>query len=64
MKFDYSNEVKCGLIRENEDGSAVYWFDFNEEEKQALIRLGIITAIKNGIEEAKKYHEDFNENAE
>lgn len=47
------------LIKENEDGSAVYEFEFSEEEQAALLRLGIITAIRAGIEEAKKYHPDY-----
>lgn len=46
-------EVK--LIRENPDGSADYSFDMSPEEKEALICLGIITGLKRGIEEGKKY---------
>ena len=49
------------LIRENPDGSAVYSFDFTSEEVESLIRLGILTAIKNGIEEAKKLDPDYEE---
>jgi hypothetical protein len=43
------------LIKENEDGSAEFMFDMNPSEIEALLQLGIITAIKNGIEEGKKY---------
>ena len=46
-------EVK--LIRENPDGSADYSFDMTDKEKEALLCLGILTGIKNGIEEGKKY---------
>ena len=46
-------EVK--LIRENPDGSADYSFDLNDKEKEALLCLGILTGIKRGIEEGKKY---------
>jgi hypothetical protein len=47
--------VPVELVKENEDGSAVYQFDFNPEELAALTRLGIITALKAGLEEAKAY---------
>ena len=43
------------LIRENEDGSADYQFNFTQEELIALTRLGLITVIKAGLEEAKQY---------
>ena len=46
-------EVK--LIRENPDGSADYSFDMSPEEKEALLCLGILTGLKRGIEEGKKY---------
>ena len=42
------------LIRENEDGSADYAFNFPPEALQALTRLGILTAIQAGIEDAKR----------
>ena len=41
------------LIRENEDGSADYQFNFPPEALEALTRLGILTAIQAGIEDAK-----------
>mgnify|MGYP003667044200 CR=1 FL=1 len=41
------------LIRENEDGSSDYQFDFPPEALAALTRLGILTAIKAGIAEAE-----------
>lgn len=46
-------EVK--LLRENEDGSADYAFDMSTEEKESLLCLGILTALKKGIEEGKQY---------
>ena len=46
-------EVK--LLKENEDGSADYAFDMSTEEKESLLCLGILTALKKGIEEGKKY---------
>ena len=53
-------DVIC--VKENEDGSAVYTFDLNEEEQTAMVRLGIITAIKNSLEEAKEYSPEYKEN--
>ena len=51
-------EIKCEcsveLIRENEDGSADYAFNFPPEALQSLTRLGILTAIQAGIEDAKR----------
>ena len=46
------------LIREEPDGSAVYQFDFPPETLAALTRLGILTAIKAGIDEARKLDPD------
>lgn len=43
------------LIEEHDDGSATYQFDLNWEERNILLNLGIITAIKNGINEGAKY---------
>ena len=47
-------ECSVELIRENEDGSADYAFNFPPEALQALTRLGILTAIQAGIEDAKR----------
>jgi hypothetical protein len=47
------------LLKENEDGSAVYQFEFPQEALEALTRLGIMTAIRAGIEEAKPYHPEY-----
>ena len=47
------------LIKENEDGSATYSFDMTDEERNILLNLGIMTAIKNGLEEGKKYVGDI-----
>lgn len=43
------------IIKENDDGSAIYSFDLSIEERNILLNLGIMTAIKNGLEEGKKY---------
>jgi len=47
--------VEVTQIRENPDGSADFIFDLTEEEKEALLRFGIMEAIKNGIKEGLKY---------
>jgi len=44
------------LVKEHEDGSATYTFDMSDEERLALLHLGIITALERGIEEGKKYN--------
>jgi hypothetical protein len=43
------------LLKEHEDGSATYSFDMTIEERETLLSLGILTALKNGLEEGKKY---------
>jgi hypothetical protein len=43
------------MIDEYTDGSATYQFDLNWEERNILLNLGIITALKNGINEGAKY---------
>jgi len=48
------------LVKENEDGSAVYQFNFPPEAMEALTRLGILTAIQVGIGEAKKLAPEYN----
>jgi len=51
--------IDVSLIKENADGSAVYSFDLSEDMKEALLRFGIMEAIKAGIEAAKETHPDF-----
>ena len=51
-------ECSVSLIRDNEDGSSDFQFDFTPEALAALTRLGIITAIKAGIEDAKHLNPD------
>ena len=52
------------LVKENDDGSAVYQFNFPPEALDALTRLGILTAIQAGIDEAKKLSPDYTSNPE
>jgi len=64
---DTINTGNIKLIRENEDGSADYQCNFPPEALDALTRLGILTAIQAGIEEAahlnpeeyKDWHSEF-----
>jgi hypothetical protein len=51
---DTINTGNIKLIRENEDGSADYQCNFPPEALDALTRLGILTAIQAGIEDAKR----------
>lgn len=46
------------LIKEHEDGSATYQFDMTDDERLQLLNLGIITALKMGIEEGRKFNDD------
>ena len=55
---DITGTCAVELIRENADGSADYAFDFTEEQVRAFTRLGIMAAIKAGLEEAKKLDPD------
>lgn len=47
--------MKVFLLKEHDDGSATYTFDLALEERNVFVGLGIITAIKNGLEEGRKY---------
>ena len=50
---DITGTASVTLIKENADGSADYQCNFTPEALDALTRLGILTAIQAGIEEAK-----------
>ncbi len=50
------------LLKEHEDGSATYSFDMTLEERETLLSLGIMTALKRGIEEGSKYVGDIDVN--
>jgi hypothetical protein len=52
------DECSVELLRENEDGSADFAFNFPKEALDALTRLGILTAIQAGIEDAKRLNPD------
>lgn len=51
--------IDVSLLKENEDGSAVYSFDLSEDMKDAFVRFGIMQAIKAGIEAAKELAPDY-----
>jgi len=47
--------MEVTLLKEHEDGSATYTFNMSEEERNSLLTHGIMTALKQGIEDAKEY---------
>ena len=51
--------IDVSLIKENEDGSAVFSFELSDDARDALLRFGIIKALEAGLEAAKKLHPDF-----
>jgi len=57
------SEGSVSLIRDNEDGSSDYQFNFPPEALAALTRLGILTAIQSGIAEARHLNPDEGEEA-
>ena len=58
MTDETINGGSVSLIRENEDGSSDYQFNFPPEALTALTRLGILTAIQAGIADAKHLNPD------
>ena len=58
MDETIKSDGSVSLIRENEDGSADFQFNFPPEALAALTRLGILTAIKAGIAEAECLNPD------
>lgn len=55
-------DSKLSFVVEKDDGSAIYNMNFSKEEENALLRLGVATALERGLEEAKKYHPKYEEN--
>jgi len=51
--------IDVALLKENEDGSAVYSFELSDDMKDAFVRFGIMQALKAGIEEARELHPGF-----
>ena len=47
--------MKLNLIKENEDGSADFDMTLSPLEVQALVNLGLVTVLKQAIEEGKQY---------
>jgi hypothetical protein len=48
------------FVKEHEDGSATFTFEMTSEEHKIMVTLGIITALKAGIEEGKQYVNNTN----
>jgi hypothetical protein len=56
--------MQVTLIKENSDGSANYSFDLTREEEESLIRIGILSALKEAMrlgDELKIVEEDDDE---
>jgi hypothetical protein len=56
--------MQVTLIKENSDGSANYSFDLSREEEESLIRIGILSALKEAMrlgDELKIVEDDENE---
>jgi hypothetical protein len=52
--------MKLEQLKENPDGSADFSIsDMTEEEVQSFVRLGIIKALEDAIDAAKKYDPDL-----
>ena len=48
--------MRIELIKENEDGSADFsLLDMTADEITAFVRLGMVKALEDAIEDAKKY---------
>ena len=47
--------MMLNLITENEDGSADFQMTLSPLEVQALVNLGLVTVLKQAIEEGKQY---------
>lgn len=41
------------LLRENEDGSADYAFDLTAQEREELLKYGILEALKNALRQGE-----------
>jgi len=50
--------MKVEFVEEKEDGSGVFTFDFTEDEKNALLRYGIVSILEKAVEENKYYAQD------
>jgi hypothetical protein len=56
--------MQVTLIKENSDGSANYSFDLTRAEEESLIRIGILSTLKEAIrlgDELKIVEDDENE---
>jgi len=51
-------KIEVSLIKDNDDGSADFMFNLPPESMAAFARLGIMTAIQAGLDEAKELNPD------
>ena len=47
--------MMLNLVKENDDGSADFDMSLSPLEVQALVNLGLVTVLKQAIEEGKQY---------
>jgi hypothetical protein len=52
------------FIKENEDGSADYFIHMNEETHAAFARVGLMMALQQAIEDAKKLNPGVNDDVQ
>ena len=48
--------MKAEIKKELADGSAIYEFKLEDDEIDMLLKIGIVTVIKEAIAKAKEYH--------
>lgn len=48
-------EIKCKLIKELEDGSAIITIEMDEEAKEFFIGEGFLTVLKRSLESSQSY---------
>lgn len=47
--------MKVELFKEHEDGSATFRIDMSDEDKTALLCLGIVAGLEKAIKDAEQY---------
>ena len=47
--------MKVELLTEHEDGSATFRIDMSDEDKTALLCLGIVAGLEKAIKDAEQY---------
>lgn len=53
--------MEVSLLRENEDGSAVFTFNCTPEETTLLVTFGIRRALEEAVKQGKEWHDNLSE---